>query len=159
MGMDVFGKNPRNETGCCFSRNVWSWRPIADYIEDVAPEIAAKCRHWHSNDGDGLNEDDALALTDRLQADLDSGRTEAYERRYTAALAMKPNVPCYLCGGTGTRKPVPEVGAGDIITGIKCNACDGNGILPDWDTHYPFKTDNVREFVAFLRGCGGFEIH
>jgi hypothetical protein len=51
-----------------------------------------------------------------------------------------------------------ECGAGDKLTGIKCNKCDGNGFVPAFSTYYPFSTDNVRNFVAFLRGCGGFSI-
>jgi hypothetical protein len=111
MGMDVLGKSPTNEIGQHFHNNVWRWRPLADYITDVAPELAKKCRHWHTNDGDGLSKSDAFALADRLQAELDSGRTDIYERAHAP-----------------------------------------------YSTDYPFSTTNVREFVAFLRGCGRFEI-
>jgi len=43
-----------------------------------------------------------------------------------------------------------------MLAGIRCIVCDGNGFVPGID--YPFAVDNVRDFVAFLRGCGGFEI-
>ena len=55
MGMDVIGKNPKNETGEYFRNNVWGWGPLATYVCQVAPEITAKCKYWQSNDGDGLN--------------------------------------------------------------------------------------------------------
>jgi hypothetical protein len=50
MGMSVYG-----ETGAYFQNSVWSWHPLADYVEEVAPDIAGQCRYWHSNDGDGLS--------------------------------------------------------------------------------------------------------
>jgi hypothetical protein len=159
MGMDVCGIKPTSEPGEYFCANVWWWRPLATYIEKIAPDIAGKCRHWQSNDGDGLGEQDALTLAERLQAELDSGRTKVYEKRYRSAQEMAPDEPCDLCEGTGTRKPVPEIGAGDAITGIKCNKCDGSGTMRPYWTMYPFSTDTVCAFVAFLQGCGGFRIY
>jgi hypothetical protein len=66
-----------------------------------------------------------------------------------------PNEPCCLCKGIGILRPpaAGERGASDMLTGIKCNACDGNGFVPGFLTHYPFSVDNVRNFVAFLRGA------
>jgi hypothetical protein len=49
----------------------------------------------------------------------------------------------------------PELGAGDMITGIKCNQCDGKGTERPWITNFPFDVENVRVFVKFLRACGG----
>jgi len=31
--------------------------------------------------------------------------------------------------------------------------------VPNFETHFPFATDNVREFVALLKDSGGFEIY
>lgn len=78
MGMDVYGHAPTQKEGEYFRNNIWWWHPLADYIELVAPDEAAACEHWHSNDGDGLDEDEALALADRLQAEIDSGRCLRY---------------------------------------------------------------------------------
>jgi len=50
MGMDVHGRRPRSETGAYFRANVWTWHPLAEYIEDVAPELASRCKRWHYND-------------------------------------------------------------------------------------------------------------
>jgi hypothetical protein len=95
-----------------------------------------------------------------LQNEVDSGQCEAYANIREAMLAAKPNEPCHLCEGTGVRKPIPEWGAGDLTKGgLKCNACDGTGSVRPWDTQYPFSVENVREFIAFLRECDGFEIN
>jgi hypothetical protein len=154
MGMDVYGKRPADETGRYFRNNVWWWHPLADYCMTVAPDIAEQCQCWHSNDGAGLNGNAAVALANALQAEIDSGRCAAYAAIREAELTALPSEPCDLCDGTGKRKPAPARGAGGVI----CNNCDGTGSVRPWETRYPFAVENVREFVAFLRECGGFEI-
>jgi len=155
VGFDVFGKNPKNETGKYFRNNVWWWHPLWEYCCQVAPDIAGKVTHGHSNDGDGLDdEDDALALARRLREELESGRTKEYERQYAAALEALPDEPCRICGGTGGRQPPPQVGPGDV----PCNGCSGTGKVRPFVTNCPFSKENVREFVEFLENCGGFEI-
>jgi len=103
---------------------------------------------------------DSAALANKLQQEIDSGRTERFAVIHAAEQELTPNEPCRLSKGTGILRPpaAGERGAGDMLTGIKCNACDGNGFVPAFSTYYPFPTDNVRNFVAFLRGCGGFSI-
>jgi hypothetical protein len=158
MGMDVYGKKPKSEKGKYFRNNVWWWRPLAEYVQEVAPMPTAKCRYWHSNDGAGLNGPDSATLANRLQEEIDSGRCREYAEARERALAGLPDVDCDLCGGTGTYKPAPECGAGDAITGIKCNVCEGRGKVRPWSTNYAFSLENVESFVEFLRDCGGFEI-
>jgi hypothetical protein len=159
MGMDVYGKAPRSEQGKHFRNNAWWWLPLADYCCEVAPEITSKCTHWHTNDGDGLDAADAIALADALQAEINSNRAEPYARRRQSEIEMMPNEPCWLCEGTGTRKPVPDVGAGDLkLGGIKCNGCKGSGYVRPPDDSYRFSVENVIAFIAFLRDCGGFQI-
>src|SRR3954471_17014813 len=125
MGMDVSGKKPTSERGEYFRNNVWWCRPLADYVCEVAPEIAIRCKYWQSNDGDGLNGYFSGQLADKLQQELDSGRTAAYAAIREAELAREPDEPCGICGGTGIRLPVPECGAGDLAEGgLKCNGCE-----------------------------------
>jgi hypothetical protein len=40
---------------------------------------SAGSQHWHTNDGGGLGAERSIALADKLQAEIDSGRTLAYE--------------------------------------------------------------------------------
>lgn len=164
MGMDVYGKKPKNEAGEYFRNNVWWWRPLADYIIEQHPDLAAGCEYWHSNDGDGLGARKAVKLADALDADLESGKVAIYAVEYAAAVAALPREECALCVGTGLRtdgvgvqygydKPRdPETGRGG------CNGCSGIGTREPWAASYPFDVDNVREFATFVRASGGFEI-
>lgn len=74
MGMDVYGKAPNNQIGEYFRRNIWHWPPLAQLCIDTAPEVCARCRHWFSNDGDGLDADDAAELAIALQIRLNANR-------------------------------------------------------------------------------------
>jgi DNA repair protein RadD len=159
MGMDCQGRAPSTPEGEYFQRSVWSWRPLAEYVCQIAPEITAACKCWQTNDGDGLNAEASLRLADALEAEIKSGRTEHFAIIREAYLEQLPNVPCNICAGTGIRKPIPEKGAGNPRNGgFKCNCCEGSGYVRPWDCSCPFNVESVQEFVAFLRGCGGFQI-
>jgi hypothetical protein len=185
MGMDVCGFKPRNKQGEYFRNNVWYWRPLADYVCEVAPEITSACRHWQSNDGDGLTDADSVALADALQLRLDSGETAEWEMIFASEKAKIPKEPCRGCGGTGTRAiglfetrdpffdkapcdvydgtgttlPIGLFGTDNPVDGkTPCRACDGAGQVYPADAYYGFKVENVASFVAFLRQCGGFGI-
>lgn len=161
MGMDVIGKcavpKPVGEDGKpvgeYFRNNVWWWRPLATYCVEVAPKITDGCAYWQSNDGDGLNAEDSVRLADALQAEVDSGRTAAYACDYKARLEALPLEQCSICDGTGWRTD-GVLGPGKK----KCNGCKGTGETKNSETWYPFTVENVIEWIAFLRFCGGFEI-
>ncbi len=154
MGMDVFGKSPITEEGKYFRNNVWWWHPLWRYCEQIAPDLIPKDNPGHYNDGWGLSHRKSLKLADRLAAAIASGATAQYEQDYRQHLASLPPVKCDTCGGTGHRAEPPQTGPGTRL----CNSCNGKGEVPDFQAHYPFSVENVREFVVFLRGCGGFRI-
>lgn len=171
MGMDVFGTSPRSEAGSYFRNNVWWWHPLWDYCLNIHGDIANKVEHGHSNDGDGLDANDAHTLGERLLADIENGITAEYETRYRERLASLPMNDCKWCNSTGIR--TDEVGVKNgmpereleeavaIMLGRThgyCNACNGVGREPAWETNYPFSVENVREFAEFLLDCGGFKI-
>jgi len=153
MGMDVYGKNPKNKTGEYFRNNVWWWRPLWDYCLSVAPELCAGIM-GHTNDGDGLNEEDSLLLAQKLQDRIDIGSTGEFQKGYEQHLENLPLEACEISKGKGMRKKPPDIGPGDM----RCNGCDGKGMRKSYETHYPFSVENVQEFVEFLKACGGFEI-
>jgi hypothetical protein len=154
MGMDVYGKNPKNERGEYFRNNVWWWRPLWRYCEHVASELIPNGNLGHSNDGWGLDAVNAEELGQRLLLLIAEGKTKQHEDEYMAALKALPLEPCEICAGTGKRKEPPQSGAGNI----HCNGCDGKGKRESFAAHYPFSTDNVREFAEFCISSGGFKI-
>jgi hypothetical protein len=172
MGMDVFGKNPKNKTGEYFRRNVWGWRPLATLCVDLAPDTCAACEHWQSNDGDGLEEDGAAELAGVLQKALKSGKVEQYLAAREEVLAAMPDEPCLLCDGSGIRndplgrmhgmhkeritEPDNHPRYGQIGT---CNGCNGVGHRRPLETWFELEVEDVREFAAFLKASGGFAIH
>jgi hypothetical protein len=171
MGMDVYGKNPTNEIGQYFRRNVWGWRPLWQYVEDTHPEIAELVKYPQSNDGDGLNATNSKKLAKALREDLALGRAVEYVEQRNKYLAGLERPTCDLCEGTGIRSDKVGVDNGmperelspemAILTGRThgyCNACGGEGKTDSWETNYYLDLDDISEFADFLANCGGFEI-
>ena len=169
--MDVFGRNPTSETGEYFRRNVWSWRPLADFILDtVSAEITSRCECWHDNSGNGLNAELALRLAQELRALIADGIASAYVKGRDEWLASLRDETCDICVGTGVR--CDELGReaghpGILISepghprcGQKgwCNGCDGVGTVRAWATHYGLEVTDIEEFAAFVADSGGFSI-
>jgi hypothetical protein len=175
MGMDVYGKNPTCEVGKYFRRNVWGWRPLADICLDLAPAECEPCEYWHSNDGDGLGRKQSVALAVRLDAVISNGEAEAYIKERDDRLAAMKDVACSICAGSGVRTDAVGVSNGWPLTIVaeldsdqrpnpragqvgSCNACGGRGSRRPYDSYYGLDLDDVKEFSAFVRASGGFEI-
>lgn len=171
MGMDVYGKNPANEAGQYFRRNVWGWRPLWDYVEDQHPELAELVEYGHSNDGDGLDGEKSLLLAKLLEEDLSTGRAQEYIAQRNKRLAELPLEDCELCEATGIRTDkigvehlmnekelTPELAS--ILGRDKgwCNGCNGEGKKQNFMTSYYLDHEDLEEFAQFLKACGGFEI-
>jgi hypothetical protein len=173
--MDVYGKRPKSETGEYFRRNVWGWRPLADYVLASHPVRASGCRYWQSNDGAGLGPAASEGLARDLEEDIANGAAAAYVAARDARLAGLPNEPCKHCGGTGIRTDAVGLNMRQPSRVIDekwshkpdhprygqvgwCNGCDGRGWDRPVETFYSLEVEDIRDFAAFLRDCGGFEI-
>ena len=171
MGMDVYGKNPANEVGEYFRRNVWGWHPLWEYCEDVHGEIAGAVEHGHSNDGDGLDGTASVELGNAILSAIADGTAQDYISQRNAYLANLPRLDCDLCNATGIR--TDEVGVKNKMPEHKlpaelaillgrdfgwCNGCSGEGKKESWATNYDLELDDLKQFADFLLNCGGFEI-
>ena len=105
MGMDVIGVAPTSERGEYFRNNVWWWRPLWNYCCEVSEE-ARSVENGHTNDGDGLDGDGSIALAKALLAEINSGRTKAYQDEYTKWQGEQPRRACTLCDSTGIRSEI-----------------------------------------------------
>jgi hypothetical protein len=145
--MDVCGSNPTGKCGEHFHNNGWWWRLMAEYCNTVAPEICAPCRYWYSNGCDGLDAAAAVALAEALQEEVDSGRTERFARE--RGLLMPGPDECGFCGSDLPFGP-PRIARDLKERGIT--------YVRPGKSRYPFSTENVVNFIAFLRESGGFSI-
>lgn len=151
MGMDVYGKNPTTEVGRYFRNSVWWWHGLAEFIEDHYPELAEACTYWHTNDGDGLDAVDAAKLADAIEQDYAAGVIDQHEAAFRARREAIPKEACTACESTGKR-------AGQDGTKAECRGCEGTGQREAIGAWYQFSSENLRDFAAFLRASGGFEI-
>lgn len=147
MGMDVYGRDPRCDAGKYFRNNVWNWRPLWDYCLAEHPEIAGKVVNGHVNDGDGLDDEDALALANSILADIRSGRVIEYEEEYQRKIDDLGYQTCPECNGLGDDGEE------------KCLSCMGSGKVLPFEAYYRFSMENVIRFWRFLECSGGFSIH
>ena len=170
--MDVYGKNPTAEAGQYFRRNVWGWRPLWQYVENVHPEIAGLVKHGYSNDGDGLDDENSLELASLLRTDITSGVVAEYVSARNQILADLPRDECDLCNGSGIRTDAIGVENGmpehkldeavAIVLGRThgwCNKCRGEGVVDNFLLNYFLDETDIAEFAEFLEACGGFGIH
>jgi hypothetical protein len=121
MGMDVYGIAPTAPEGVYFRRNFCGWRPIANFIIETQPKIAALLRpgsmyddvpgeptvdSWHYNAGNWLDAESSLKLADALDEMLTGSEAEAYVKFRDATLKRLPYEMCDRCQGTGMRSHV-----------------------------------------------------
>jgi hypothetical protein len=148
--MDISGKKPRGEVGEYVRFNVWHWKPLWEFCEFLGPDLTKLVQYGHSNDGDGLNDERSVELGRLLETALSNGVAVNYTEERDAKLASMPDETCDLCKGTGRRDDVYVVGP--------CNGCRGSGQVRPWATWYRLAPEDITEFAAFLKDCGGFEI-
>jgi hypothetical protein len=168
MGFDVYGKAPASETGRHFHNNVWAWHPLAWMCEDLAPDIAKRCNSWHANDGAGLDRNCARKLGKKLDKLVKDGAIYSTWRQFYVGLRFGTCPICHGCGCIKMTNRKTEERGTQICVPIwyeeegektECSACLGVGRLnPASQQHYWLDDENVREFAAFCKDSGGFEI-
>lgn len=109
----------RDLPGRYFQTSNWGWRAMALYICTTFPEIASHCKHWQTNDGDGLNAVQSVRLADALDRVIETGALADHIAMREAHIRNQPMRPCRLCHGSGIRtdeiadeiteyRPVPQ---------------------------------------------------
>lgn len=133
MGMDVYGINPTTEAGKYFRASVWSWRPIHAICSPHCDTTG-----WEYNDGHGL---DSQEECDRLADALDSYLAENPHEKFVV----------------NEERDLKATRDGRLVSGDEAlkAMCEGNVLESPWQA----SRGRLREWVAFLRGCGGFKIH
>ena len=138
--------------GIYFRNNVWSWRPLWDYVCQACDDVLTEedCTSGHHNDGHLITEAQCEVIARRLKFALDNGLVKEYMDNRQTRLDSLPLETCKHCEGSGQRDDEHVQG--------ECNGCEGVGEIKSYDTHYPFSVENVEEFTSFVIGSGGFRI-
>jgi hypothetical protein len=140
MGYDIFGQNPTAPEGEYYRSNIWYWPPFVAMCRRLAPRESKGCKGWTVNDGHGLNAANALRLANRLEELLADGTIAAYIEE------------------TG-EPPVTELQATALkfISTLTKNTSGSQVDTPGLAAPAVTEED-VREFIGFLKTCGGFTI-
>ena len=102
----------------------------------------------HSNSGAGLDDKGAKELGQRLLSEINNGHTIQYQASYQQYLDDIPDADCSRCNGNNKGHNKMK----------DCKLCNGTGKSTNFNKHYPFDVDNVKEFAEFCRFSGGFKI-
>lgn len=130
--LDVVGRNPSSEEGEYFGANVWSWRPIQALIGALCSDMFTpeELEALHFNDGAGP--EDQATCTEM------ANRFEIW---------MEHNID-----GVSIDLGVRITPDGTLLDEGEAEECD--------DVISPHQTsdDHLKEWIEFLRHCGGFQV-
>jgi hypothetical protein len=132
MGMDVYGRNPAGPEGAYFRASISQWPVLVKIITTLCPQETAGCKYWLTNDGDGLNSTQALALGNAIERKIRSGEV--------ASALRDPVITC--------KSESPIIAAVEELFGAQSVALCDEGV----DENY------VAKFASFVRASGGFSI-
>jgi len=156
-----------NNPGVYFRANLWSWRPIAEIIEYCnnvmglnLPETFLAGMHYNS--GAGLDtQAECHKLADAIDSMIDS-KFDGWEYIGTnyklyARKVVDPEGKIFEENLYNNPELVQELEQhlGDDMF-IKDGVFEYKGI--EYNTAHATSLSHLREFVTFLRECGGFEI-
>ena len=135
MGMDVYGRKPKGEAGKYFRANIWSWRPIHGLVAELC--------------GDLLDEKTLVGMGYNQGAGPRSAKVcRQMADRFDEWLEHNTE------GATIDDVAMRVDASGRFVSDEELAA------NPSLETRSPYAVDDedLKEWVAFLRECGGFEV-
>ena len=152
--------------GYYFRNNVWWWRPLADFVLWLADkELGDKDREgWHSNGGHRVDEKTATIIAELLEASIDEGIAQRMEEENKRKMnkAKLHNLEIEKKHKELRKIVERHTGKKDLVPADYPEPFNSqwNDIqkLTNYEAHYPFSVDNVKDFAKFCRESGGFEI-
>ena len=154
-------KNP----GVYFRNNCWGWRPLAYFITEHCDWLTTEQKgHLQDNSGFEFSEDEALSIADTLQKKVQDGSTAEREEvnKREMAVAEEWNKGINAQQGELEKDVKKETGNAKIVPYDYPEPFhkrwDDLQKQIDNKAHYPFRESNVKEFICFLRECGGFQV-
>lgn len=158
MGVDISGKNPINETGDYFGSNWWGWRPINTLCQLAAydSKLSIDFEYWGSNDGKGCE----------TQEECDQLANALEEYLGNEIEAKDDDDRVYLCLGSwceaGTGRMVSSEVEQSLNTEYEYGSIHYTSIVTESgmvvESSHSTSVYRIKQFIEFLRNCGGFEI-
>lgn len=158
MGVDISGRNPINEEGDYFGSNWWGWRPINQLCQLAAydSKLSIDFQYWGSNDGRGCEtHEECNELADALENYL-GNEIEAKD----------DDDRIYLCLGSWCEAGTGRMIEADIQVVLNEQYEYGSihytpivletGMVVE--SAHSTSVHRIKQFIIFLRNCGGFEI-
>ena len=143
--------------GDYFRSNWWGWRPIVMLVEfaNEDNELGFDLTNWGSNDGAGLdNQEDCNKLADALEESITT-QTELEDEVDTIYLnlGMWTSMEGKFLGEEINEQLNEQYPYGTILYG---GVVMDDGSIAQPSHSAPLR--HVKNFISFLKECGGFEI-
>ena len=160
MGVDISGRKPKTDEGDYFASNWWGWRPIHAISEAamLSSKLDYDTSYWGSNDGKGLRtQKQCDKLADAIELLISNNwneyLTEDDDRIYIV-------MGSWCEAGTGRFIPSEDSLSlneqyeyGDILY---APVVAENGVMVE--SSYSTSLGRLKQWITFLRSCGGFKI-
>ena len=160
MGVDISGRKPKTEAGDYFSSNWWGWRPILAISEAAMlnSKLDYDTSNWGSNDGKGLRTQkqcdklaDAIELL--ISNNYNEYLTEDDDRIYIVMGSWCEAGTGKFIGSEREHVLNQQYEYGDILY-APVVAEDGTLV----ESSYSTSLGRIKQWITFLRSCGGFKI-
>ncbi len=161
MGVDISGRKPTTNEGDYFGSNWWGWRPI-NYICQLAAEqskLKIDFSYWGSNDGKGLRTQkqcdklaDAIELLISNSTGYNENMVDNDDRIYVVLGA-------WVEAGTGKFYSEEDV---ELNEQYEYGSILFNSVVTKSgkmvESAHSCSLGHIKNWITFLRGCGGFQI-
>jgi len=151
--------------GHYFRNNVWFWRPLWSFVVQISDDILTDkdIMNGGVNSGHKICKTKANRIAARLKKIIDSGSLDAVQKEADESMAKikkhndKVRDELDELNKTVKKETGKELAPVDYPEPYKTQ-WDKTYAKEDWNGHYPFSADNIKEFYQFCKNSGGFEI-
>jgi len=160
MGVDISGRKPKTDEGDYFCSNWWGWRPIVAISEAamMSSKLDYDTSYWGSNDGKGLRtQKQCDKLADAIELLISNNYNEYLaeddDRIYIVMGSWCEAGTGRFIGSEREHVLNQQFEYGDILY-APVVAEDGTMV----ESSYSTSLGRLKEWITFLRNCGGFKI-
>lgn len=172
MGMDIYGKDPRSKTGEYFRASIWTWptiRQLMVYL-NAAEKLNLNLDGFEYNEGHGLKSQEEC---DRMANALESyinGADELFETKADSTIEFAKRIKTQIERGEVDVENLQDAGiqayaissatekVEDMPTLKEILSGPSQIMISQPDLDFEDQAEMVREWICFLRCCGGFSI-